>query len=89
MPSPPEHRADLSAIQPGQADTFADYFKLNFAPSDILAYFGTSLERRSLSLPQYTGALDRLADLKAGIEEKSNRPLPGGDSVRPSQQKGS
>jgi len=68
----------LSAIQPGQADTFADYFKLNFAPSDILAYFGTSLERRSLSLPQYTGALDRLADLKAGIEEKSNRPLQEG-----------
>ena len=30
-------------IQPDQAYSFADYFKLNFAPQDILAYFGVSL----------------------------------------------
>ncbi len=62
-----------SIIQPDQSYTFADYFKLNFAPQDILAYFGVSLQRRSLKLPQYTGFLDRLADLKTRIEESLPR----------------
>lgn len=56
-------------IQPDQSYTFADYFKLNFAPQDILAHFKVSLQRRALQLPRYTGALDRLTDLKARIEE--------------------
>jgi hypothetical protein len=60
-------------IQPDQSYTFADYFKLNFAPQDILAYFGVTLQRRSLRLPQYTGSLDRLADLKTRIEESLPR----------------
>jgi hypothetical protein len=62
-----------SIIQPDQSYTFADYFKLNFAPQDILAYFGVSLQRRSLKLPQYSGSLDRLADLKTRIEESLPR----------------
>ncbi len=60
-------------IQPDQSYTFADYFKLNFAPQDILAYFGVTLQRRSLQLPQYKGLLDRLADLKTRIEESLPR----------------
>jgi hypothetical protein len=56
-------------IQPDQSYTFADYFKLNFAPQDILAYFNVSLQRRSLNLPRYPGTLDRLTDLKTRIEE--------------------
>jgi hypothetical protein len=44
-------------IQPDQSYTFADYFKLNFAPQDILAYFKVSLQRRSLNLPRYSGNL--------------------------------
>ena len=36
-------------INPDQSYSFADYFKLNFAPQDILAYFDVSLERRSPS----------------------------------------
>jgi hypothetical protein len=60
-------------IQPDQAYTFADYFKLNFAPQDILAYFNVSLQRRSLSLPHYGGTLDRLTDLKTRIEESLPR----------------
>lgn len=60
-------------IQPDQSYTFADYFKLNFAPQDILAYFGVTLQRRSLKLPQYTGLLDRLANLKTRIEESLPR----------------
>ena len=60
-------------IQPDQSYTFADYFKLNFAPQDILAYFGVTLQRRSLQLAQYKGSLDRLADLKTRIEESLPR----------------
>jgi hypothetical protein len=60
-------------IQPDQSYTFSDYFKLNFAPQDILAYFGASLQRRALTLPRYTGELDRLTDLKARIEESLPR----------------
>jgi hypothetical protein len=60
-------------INPDQSYTFSDYFKLNFAPQDILAYFNVSLERRSLNLPQHSGTLDRLIDLKARIEESLPR----------------
>ncbi len=60
-------------IQPEQSYTFSDYFKLNFAPQDILAYFGVSLQRRSLQLPQYSGTLDRLTELKSRIEESLPR----------------
>ena len=56
-------------VRADQSYTFADYFKLNFAPQDILAYFNVSLQRRSLKLPQYDGSLDRLSDLKSRIEE--------------------
>ena len=60
-------------IQPEQSYTFSDYFKLNFAPQDILAYFGVSLRRSSLQLPQYEGDLDRLTELKSRIEESLPR----------------
>ncbi|MEL7226646.1 MAG: hypothetical protein AAGL17_17875 [Cyanobacteria bacterium J06576_12] len=62
-----------AVIQPEQSYTFSDYFKLNFAPKDILAYFGVSLQRSSLQLPQYTGELDRLENLKSRIEESLPR----------------
>jgi hypothetical protein len=60
-------------IQADQSYSFSDYFKLNFAPQDILAYFGVLLQRRSLKLPQYDGDLDRLIDLKSRIEESLPR----------------
>jgi hypothetical protein len=60
-------------IQPDRAYTFSDYFKLNFAPQDILAHFHVTLRRQSLSLPHTTAPLDRLADLKARIEESLPR----------------
>jgi hypothetical protein len=63
----------IAIIQPEQSYTFSDYFKLNFAPQDILAYFGVSLQRRSLQLPQYSGTLDRLTELKSRIEESLPR----------------
>jgi hypothetical protein len=60
-------------IQLDQSYTFADYFKLNFAPQDILSYFNVSLQRCSLKLPHYDGPLDRLIELKARIEESLPR----------------
>ncbi|MDB9519480.1 hypothetical protein PN466_21275 [Roseofilum reptotaenium CS-1145] len=60
-------------IKSDESYTFADYFKLNFAPQDILAYFDVSLQRKSLKLPEYTGELDRLEDLKNRIEESLPR----------------
>jgi hypothetical protein len=62
-----------SIIQPDQSYTFADYFKLNFAPQDILAYFQVSLQGRALAVPQYRGSLDRLKELNARIEESLPR----------------
>jgi hypothetical protein len=56
-------------LSPEQAYTFSDYFKLNFAPQDILSYFGVALQRRALNLPRYAGTLDRLTSLKSRIEE--------------------
>jgi hypothetical protein len=63
----------IAIIQPDQSYTFSDYFKLNFAPQDILAYFNVSLQRRSLRLPKYAGPLDRAIELKARIEESLPR----------------
>jgi hypothetical protein len=63
----------LPIIQPEQSYTFADYFKLNFAPNDILAYFNTTLQRKLLNFPQYTGNLDRLTELKQRIAESLPR----------------
>lgn len=60
-------------IQPDQSYSFADYFKLNFASQDILAYFGVTLQRQSLQFPRYDQPLDRLIDLKARIEESLPR----------------
>ena len=60
-------------IQPDQSYAFADYFKLNFAPQDILDYFNVVLHRQTLHLPTYSGELDRLADLKTRIEESLPR----------------
>ena len=62
-----------SIINPDQSYSFADYFKLNFAPRDILAYFDVSLQRQSLALPQYNGDLDRLEGLKDRITENLPR----------------
>lgn len=60
-------------IQPDQSYTFADYFKLNFAPQDILAYFNVSLQRCALEMPRYGGGLDRYSDLKSRLEESLPR----------------
>lgn len=62
-----------SIIQPDRSYTFADYFKLNFAPQDILAYFNVTLQRRNLTLPSYRGTLDRIDELNDRIVESLPR----------------
>ena len=56
-------------FQLDQNYTFADYFKLNYEPEDILGYFGYELQLKNLILPRYTGELDRLQSLQQRIEE--------------------
>ncbi|MFN3360860.1 MAG: hypothetical protein ACK421_05455 [Pseudanabaenaceae cyanobacterium] len=48
----------LATIDPQASYTFADFFKLHFAPPDILSYFGYSLRRDYLYLPRYSGEWD-------------------------------
>lgn len=56
-------------LQPNQSYTFRSYFEMIFEPEDILAEFGYSLKRAALNLQKSGGKLDRLANLKARIEE--------------------
>ena len=60
-------------IQPDQSYTFADYFKLNFAPQDILADFGVQLQRQTMTFVPYAGPLDRLIDLHTRLTESLPR----------------
>lgn len=56
-------------LDPNRAYTFSNYFELGFATEDLVNEFGYSFERKFLNLPQYSGTLDRLIDLKQRIEE--------------------
>ncbi|WP_017651705.1 hypothetical protein [Fortiea contorta] len=56
-------------LDPNRSYTFSNYFELGFAVDDLVAEFGYSFERKFLDLPQYSGVLDRLSDLKQRIEE--------------------
>ena len=58
-----------SIIQADQSYSFLDYFKLNFAPQDILAFFGVELVPMSVVLPRYEGVLDRVGDLRGRLGE--------------------
>ena len=49
--------------------TFADYFKLRFAPADILAELGCRLKRSHLNLTRYRENLYSLNDLQQRIED--------------------
>ncbi|WP_414619348.1 hypothetical protein [Calothrix sp. CCY 0018] len=49
--------------------TFSNYFELGFSADDLVAEFGYSFERNFINLPQYSGNLDRITDLKLRIEE--------------------
>ena len=49
--------------------TFSQIFELKIDPEDLAEEFGYTLERSRLNLPQYSGELDRLENLRSRIEE--------------------
>ncbi len=57
------------AIQLASSCSFTDYFKLPYDTEDVLGYFGYSFQSTDLELPQASGELDRLQDLKSRISE--------------------
>lgn len=59
----------IPVIQPDQSYTFADYFKLNYDPEEILAYFGYSFQPQFLELPKSEGELERLENLLQRLQE--------------------
>lgn len=52
-----------TSIQPDKDYTFSDYFKLDYEPEDVLAYFGYEMNSESLALPKSGIPLPRLPDL--------------------------
>ncbi len=56
-------------LDPNRSYTFSNYFELGFAVDDLVAEFGYSFDRKFLDLPQYSGTLNRISDLKNRIEE--------------------
>lgn len=54
---------------PNQSYTFSKIFELQIEPDDLVSEFGYTLERIRLNLPQYSGELDRLEQLRSRIEE--------------------
>jgi hypothetical protein len=56
-------------LDPNRSYTFSNYFELGLPVDDLVAEFGYSFERKFLNLPQYSGTLDRLIELKQRIEE--------------------
>ncbi len=59
----------IQIIDSNQSYTFADYFKLNYEPDEIIEYFGYNFQSQSLTLPTTQQNLERLTDLKNRIEE--------------------
>ncbi|MGK7932064.1 MAG: hypothetical protein AB4041_11615 [Microcystaceae cyanobacterium] len=56
-------------IEPHQAYTFSDYFKLKGEPEEIFAYFNYYWQISSLNLPKTTQSLTHLATLKTRLIE--------------------
>ncbi len=56
-------------LNPNQSYTFSKIFELQIEPDDLVNEFGYTLERTRLNLPQYSGELDRLEQLRSRIEE--------------------
>jgi hypothetical protein len=52
-----------------QAYTFNQIFELKIEVDELVAEFGYSLTRKRLDLPQYSGELERLKELRERIEE--------------------
>jgi hypothetical protein len=56
-------------LTPQQPYTFSKIFDLKIEADELVAEFGYTLQRTSLNLPQYSGELDRLEELRSRIQE--------------------
>lgn len=56
-------------LDPTQTYTFSKYFESGYYSEDLAQAFGYSLEYKVFQLPQYSGELVRLVELKERIEE--------------------
>lgn len=59
----------MRVLDPNQSYTFSKIFELKAEVDALAADFGYSLKRARLTLPQYTGELDRLEQLRDRLEE--------------------
>ena len=54
----------MPIIESNQSYTFADYFKLNYEPDEIIGYFGYKFQSQSLTLPTTQQNLAKLFKTK-------------------------
>lgn len=59
----------LKILDPSQSYTFSKIFELNAEVDDVVSDLGYSLSRQHLELPQYSGELDRLEEVRRRISE--------------------
>lgn len=59
----------MKILEPGGSYTFSKIFELKLIAEELAAEFGYTFSRKRLNLPQHSGELDRIADLKNRIEE--------------------
>ncbi|MGB3205991.1 MAG: hypothetical protein WBB28_13455 [Crinalium sp.] len=59
----------MRVLDPNQPYTFSKIFELKAEVDALAADFGYSLTRKRLALPQYTGELDRIQQLRDRLEE--------------------
>ncbi len=64
----PHPNSIQQSIQPDKDYTFSDYFKLDYEPEDVLAYFGYEMNSESLVLPKSGIPLPRLPDLSDRLQ---------------------
>ncbi|MBD2310653.1 hypothetical protein H6G20_03040 [Desertifilum sp. FACHB-1129] len=59
----------MALLDPNQSYTFSRYFELGLEAKELAAEFGYTLNRKVLNLPQFSGELDRLQELRERLEE--------------------
>ncbi|MFQ4140432.1 hypothetical protein PGN35_029370 [Nodosilinea sp. PGN35] len=59
-----------SILEPGKSYSFRNYFEMAYEPEDILAEFGVSLQRSTLSLPRAEAEDGAVGELKRSLQRR-------------------
>jgi hypothetical protein len=59
----------MKTLEPNTSYTFSKFFDLKIEPKDLAESFNYTFARKKLTLPQYSGDLDRLQDIQERIEK--------------------